>query len=98
MDSFNRNLNGRQTPIERDMAGGHVRFTRATHQDAARVHRITQAAYAEYRGMLHPPSGVDRETLADVERALDERGAVLAWIGDQAFNMSETTYLSSGSR
>jgi ribosomal protein S18 acetylase RimI-like enzyme len=61
-----------------------VRFTQATREDAARVHGITQAAYAEYRGVLDPPSGVDRETLVDVERALDDGGAVLAWIGDMA--------------
>ena len=61
-----------------------VRFTQATREDAARVHGITQVAYAEYRGVLDPPSGVDRECIADVERALDEGGAVLAWIGDTA--------------
>jgi ribosomal protein S18 acetylase RimI-like enzyme len=66
------------------MTAEHVRITRATREDAARVHGITQAAYAEYRGVLDPPSGVDRETLADVEHALDEGGAVLAWIGDHA--------------
>jgi ribosomal protein S18 acetylase RimI-like enzyme len=81
---FHRRPNGRQTVIERDMATGHVRFTVATREDAARVHGITQAAYAEYRGVLDPPSGVDRECIADVERALDEGGAVLAWIGDTA--------------
>jgi ribosomal protein S18 acetylase RimI-like enzyme len=66
------------------MTAEHVRITRATHEDTARIHGITQAAYAEYRGVLDPPSGVDRETLADVERALDKGGAVLAWIGDHA--------------
>jgi ribosomal protein S18 acetylase RimI-like enzyme len=66
------------------MATGHVRFAVATREDAARVHGITQAAYAEYRGVLDPPSGVDRETLMDAERALDDSGAVLAWIGDTA--------------
>ena len=66
------------------MTANQVRFVRATHEDAVLAHRITQAAYAEYRGVLHPPSGVDRETLADVTRALDGGGAVLAWIGDEA--------------
>jgi ribosomal protein S18 acetylase RimI-like enzyme len=84
MDRFNRKPNGRQTQIEGDMTAGKVRLALATHQDAALVHRITQAAYAEYRGVLHPPSGVDRERVPDVERALDEGGAVLAWIGDHA--------------
>jgi ribosomal protein S18 acetylase RimI-like enzyme len=76
--------NGRKTQIEGDMAVGKVRIACAAREDAALVHRITQAAYAEYRGVLDPPSGVDRETLAGVERDLDEGGAMLAWIGDQA--------------
>jgi len=66
------------------MATGHVRFTVATREDAARVHGITQVAYAEYRGVLNPPSGVDRECIDDVERALDDVGAVSAWIGNTA--------------
>jgi ribosomal protein S18 acetylase RimI-like enzyme len=66
------------------MAPVHVRFTLASRADAATVHHITQAAYAEYRGLLHPPSGVDRERIADVERALEEAMAVLAWVGDTA--------------
>jgi ribosomal protein S18 acetylase RimI-like enzyme len=84
MRRFNRKLKGRMTKVERDMAAGHVRLALATREDAVLVYCITQKAYAEYRGVLHPPSGVDRETLADVERALDEGGAVLAWIGDHA--------------
>jgi ribosomal protein S18 acetylase RimI-like enzyme len=66
------------------MAPVPVRFTLASRADAATVHRFTQAAYAEYRGRVHPPSGVDRERVADVERALEEGGAVLAWVGDTA--------------
>lgn len=84
LDACNRKPNGRQTVIERDMGTGHMHFTVATREDAARVHGITQAAYAEYRGVLDPPSEADRECVADVERALDEDGAVLAWIGDTA--------------
>jgi ribosomal protein S18 acetylase RimI-like enzyme len=84
MDPFHRTPNGRETPIEREMAAHQVRLARATRKDAVRVHGITQAAYAEYRGVLDPPSGVDRETLADVARALDNGGALLAWIGDTA--------------
>jgi ribosomal protein S18 acetylase RimI-like enzyme len=84
VDQFSWKPNGRQTVIEREMAADHVRFTHAIREGAARVHGITRAAYAEYRGVLDPPSGVDRETLVDVERALDEGGAVLAWVGDTA--------------
>jgi ribosomal protein S18 acetylase RimI-like enzyme len=84
MGRINRRSNARQTQIERNMALGNVRLARATCEDAARVHHITQAAYAEYRGMLYPPSGVDQECMADVERALNDGGAVLAWVGDAA--------------
>ncbi len=84
VDGCHGRANRRQTPIERAMATVDVRFTQATREDAARVHGITQAAYAEYRGALDPPSGVDRETLVEVERAVDNGGVVLAWIGDTA--------------
>ena len=58
MDQFTWKPNGRHILIERDMAIEPVRFTQATREDAARVHRITPAAYAEYRGVLDPPSGL----------------------------------------
>jgi GNAT superfamily N-acetyltransferase len=82
MEPFHRTPHRHQTPIEREMAAHHLRLRRATRAEAAHVHGLTQAASAEYRGVLNPPSGVDRESVADVERALDDGGAVLAWIGD----------------
>jgi GNAT superfamily N-acetyltransferase len=42
-----------------------------------------QAAFAEYRGVLQPPSGAHDEDVADVERAMADGGAVLAWDDDQ---------------
>jgi hypothetical protein len=84
LEGFHRRPNGRQPVIGREMATGHVRFTVATRKDAARVHGITQAASAESRGVLDPPSGVDRETLVEVQRARHHGGAVWAWIGDTA--------------
>jgi ribosomal protein S18 acetylase RimI-like enzyme len=84
MDPFHRKPNRHQTSIERDMTADHVRIAIANRENAALVHHITQVAYAEYRGVLHPPSGVNHEGVADVERALDEGGAVLAWMGDTA--------------
>lgn len=44
------------------------------------VYDIMQAAFAEYIGILDPPSAVHTETLEDVERAIEEGGAVLAWL------------------
>lgn len=48
------------------------------------VHRIMIEAFAEYRGRLEPPSSAHDETLADVERAILEGGAVLAREGSAA--------------
>ena len=42
--------------------------------------RITR--FAEYRGVLDPPSGVHDETVLDVERAIRRGGALLAWDGE----------------
>jgi ribosomal protein S18 acetylase RimI-like enzyme len=41
-----------------------------------------RAAFAEYAGKLPQESGALRETLADVQNAMTEGGAVLAFIGD----------------
>lgn len=82
VDGCHRRPNRRQTQMERARAADHVSVTRATREDAPCVHGITHAAYAEYRGVLDPPSGVDRECVVDVERALDEGGAMLVWIDD----------------
>jgi ribosomal protein S18 acetylase RimI-like enzyme len=40
-------------------------------------------AFEEYRATLQPPSGAHDETVADVERAMTQGGAVLAWDGDE---------------
>ena len=42
-----------------------------------------QAAFEELRPVLQPPSGAHAESVADVERAMAEGGAVLAWDDDQ---------------
>jgi GNAT superfamily N-acetyltransferase len=42
-----------------------------------------QAAFEEYRGVLEPPSGAHDEAVADVDRAMADGGAVLAWDGDE---------------
>jgi ribosomal protein S18 acetylase RimI-like enzyme len=61
-----------------------TRVTLADRDDAPLVHRIMQAAFAEYQGVLNPPSGVHAETVEDVRQAMTQGGAVLAWIGDAA--------------
>lgn len=61
-----------------------IRITLATPADAPLIHRITQEAFEEYRGVLQPPSSVHAETIEDVRRAFGTGGAALAWIGDAA--------------
>ncbi len=48
--------------------------------EAELVYDIMQAAFSEYIGILDPPSAVHTETLDDVIRAMEEGGAVLAWL------------------
>lgn len=61
-----------------------IRITNATLDDAPRVYDIMQQAFAEYLGVLDPPSGAHAETLDDVIVALDQGGAILAWLGSEA--------------
>lgn len=70
----------KQAPRAHRRAG--LRIVPAGVADAALVHRIMQAAFAEYRGVLDPPSGVLDESVADVARAIEQGGALLAWDGD----------------
>ncbi len=58
----------------------HLRF--ATSDDVALIHQITQESFAEYRGLLDPPSAADRETPEDVAAAVREGHAVLAYLDD----------------
>jgi ribosomal protein S18 acetylase RimI-like enzyme len=51
----------------------------ATREEAPLVHQIMQAAFAEYTGVLNPPSGANRETVADVEGSMAQGGAIIAW-------------------
>jgi ribosomal protein S18 acetylase RimI-like enzyme len=58
-----------------------LKIVRARPEDAPLVHRVTQAAFAEYRGILDPPSSAHDETVHDVARAIERGGALLAWDG-----------------
>lgn len=59
-----------------------LRFTRAALADAPLVHRIMRAGFAEYAPVLNPSSGALSESAADVAAAMQQGGAVLAWLGD----------------
>ena len=49
--------------------------------DAQIVHRLTQAAFGPYAGLLDPPSGALREDVAAVRRDLESYGGAIAWSG-----------------
>lgn len=57
-----------------------IRITSATLDEAPLVYDIMQEAFAQYLGVLEPPSGVHTETLEQAIEAIKEGGAVLAWL------------------
>lgn len=61
------------------MTGGAsaLRLRDATPVDAALVERLTLAAYAEYRGVLVPESGVFSESLEEIRDELARDGGVI---------------------
>src|SRR5215207_3938151 len=61
-----------------------LRITEASSDEIPLVYEIMQAAFAEYIGVLDPPSGVHAETLEDTRLAVSKGGALLAWADDQA--------------
>jgi ribosomal protein S18 acetylase RimI-like enzyme len=50
---------------------------------AADVWAATRAAFAEYQGVLDPPSGATIETPDDVRAGIAEGGALFAWLGGE---------------
>jgi len=71
-----------------------ITVTDATVEQAPLVHRIMLDAFAEYLGILDPPSGAHAETVEDVIAAMDQGGAVIAWengdaIGSGRWRMDE---------
>ena len=61
--------------------GSEIRIATATPDDAALVHRLTLAAYEEYRGVLVPESGVFAQDLDDVRADIAAGGAIIVWLG-----------------
>ena len=56
----------------------------AAPNEAALVHQLIQRSFAEYRGLLEPPSSALDETVASIAAALTQGGAVLADAGAEA--------------
>ena len=59
-------------------------ITAASLEDAPLVYDIMQQAFAQYLGVLTPPSGAHAEVVDDVIRVMGEGGAILAWLGGEA--------------
>src|SRR5689334_21655475 len=71
-----------EAPIHRPTAT--LRIVLAMRSEAPLVLEIMKASFAEYQGVLDPPSGVDAETVSDVELAESEGGNLIAWDGANA--------------
>lgn len=76
-------------PLRR--TGGTLRIALACPADAERVHQLLLEAFAEHLGALDPPSGAQRETVADVEKAMTVGGTLLAWEGPDAVGTARFT-------
>ncbi len=71
-------------------------ITAASLEDAPLVYDIMQKAFAEYLGVLTPPSGAHAEIVDDVIRVMGEGGAILAWLGDQAVGSARYAFHDDG--
>jgi len=60
---------------------GHLTLAEATHDKAEMLLGIMNAAFAEYEGVLDPPSGAHSESIETVHRHLAIGAAVLASLG-----------------
>jgi ribosomal protein S18 acetylase RimI-like enzyme len=56
----------------------------ATAADVPTIYKVMKDSFAEYVGLLDPPSGVERETEKDVTESLEHGGMLLAWRGETA--------------
>jgi len=77
-----------------------IKIQPAGDQNAALLFSILQAAFAEYRDRLDPPSGVHHETVETLRRKLETGYASLAYLDDVAagciFYQREDRYLYFG--
>jgi len=73
-----------------------IEITPATAEQVPLVYQIMQAAFAEYVGVLNPPSSVEYETLDDARRTIAEGGAVLAWFDGKAVGSARYAFHDQG--
>ncbi|MEO8395941.1 MAG: GNAT family N-acetyltransferase [Chloroflexota bacterium] len=73
-----------------------IEITPATVEEVPLVYQIMQAAFAEYVGVLVPPSSVEYETLEDARRTIEEGGAVLARLDGKAVGSARYNFHDEG--
>lgn len=73
-----------------------IEITPAAPEDVPLVYQIMQAAFAEYIGVLVPPSSVEYETLDDARRTIAEGGAVLAHLDGNAVGSARYSFHDEG--
>jgi ribosomal protein S18 acetylase RimI-like enzyme len=56
----------------------------AVREDAPVIHRLVQAAFSEYRGVVVPPTEAENETLEAVITDVEAGLVLVAWRGDEA--------------
>ena len=61
---------------------GQITLRAAAVEDAPTILRLMRAAFAEYEGVLDPPSGAHQETIESVRRNI-ATGAVMAVVADE---------------
>ena len=73
-----------------------IEITPATPDEIPLVYQIMQTAFAEYIGVLSPPSSVEYETLEDARRTIAEGGAVLARLDGKAVGSARYAFHDEG--
>jgi ribosomal protein S18 acetylase RimI-like enzyme len=73
-----------------------IEITPATPEEVPLVYNIMQAAFAEYVGVLEPPSSVEYETLEDARRTIEEGGAILARLDGKAVGSARYLFHDEG--
>ncbi len=63
---------------------GTLRVRLAALEEAKIVHTVMQAAFGSEEVNLDPPSGALSETVEETAKAMQEGGALLGWIGEEA--------------
>lgn len=61
-----------------------IEIREAVCEDAHAIHRLVQAAFSEYRGVVVPPTEAENETLEAVTEDVEAGVVLVAWRGEEA--------------